>query len=164
MKQLIFILPALVFSSQVFAQTAVTTASGTGRTSDGAHITFSIGEMSNVCAIQTSTSGELKMLTQGFLQPSHLAVKNRSTAVTPKAFTMNIMPNPVVDQLRLQGNWEATDKAQCMIHDASGKLIQTSEPRDNTVVFDLGNCLPGVYFLTLTTGEQSQTQRFVKIK
>ncbi len=164
MKQLIFILSALVFSSQVFAQTAVTTASGTGSTSEGAQITFSIGEMSNVNTIHTSEAGELKILTQGFLQPLQGAAKNRSTAATPAAFTMNLMPNPVVDQLQIQGNWGDTGNTHCFIHEASGRLVLGRELRGNDAVFYLGDCTPGVYFLTLTTGEQTQTQRFVKIK
>jgi hypothetical protein len=71
----------------------------------------------------------------------------------------SLSPNPFYDELNFSTEWKnAPSAAQISITDALGKVVfnQNFEPNSgkNTLRFDLRDLVPGVYSVTLKTGER----------
>ena len=160
MKHIFFALVALFCCSYLHAQTALTSAFGTATLKNGIQLEFSIGEMSNVETIKTTKPGELKQITQGYLQPQTVVAKPR-VAVQP-TFTANLSPNPATDQVQLTGNWQHSDQAICTMLNAEGKMVMAQTIQGPLGVFQISNLTPGVYFLKVEVNNMVETKRFVK--
>ena len=74
-----------------------------------------------------------------------------------------LFPNPATDNLQVQlsniegtGNWS--------IHDVAGRLVKTiGRPTGDTVVIEIADLAPGVYFLGVPTQKGPESLRFVKM-
>jgi len=73
---------------------------------------------------------------------------------------LKIFPNPVQDWLTIELNQET--KATLKLHDLNGRLIYKQHIEQQQFALNMSNFDSGMYFLTLSSKEQSVTQRVVK--
>jgi len=143
------------------AQTAINSGFGSVEFDGGYQLDYSIGEMSNVTTIESTSSGILQQITQGFLQPQSPAASKPRAAILSFA-KVSISPNPATERIQLQGNWNPNETVHCKIFNATGQVVWMQEIHGNTATFLLDQFLSGIYFLKLEVGGQSETLRFVK--
>lgn len=84
-----------------------------------------------------------------------------------QAFTVKTFPNPVVDQLQLEIVSDETVEARVRIMDAMGRILGNDELHPvqngiNRIKIDASQFASGTYFISVTTGENSYSSKFVK--
>lgn len=67
-----------------------------------------------------------------------------------------IFPNPATDQLTIRHSSERI--TEVLLHDASGRLVQTHAVNQLSVTIDVSVLERGTYFATIVYGEQRETQ------
>ncbi len=143
------------------AQTAVNSGFGSVEFDGGYQLDFSIGEMSNVTTIESTSSGIRLQITQGFLQPQPPAASKPRAAMLSFS-KVSISPNPATERIQLQGSWGPNQTVHCKFINATGQVVLTQEIHGNTATFQLDQFRSGIYFLKIDVGGQSETLRFVK--
>ena len=73
--------------------------------------------------------------------------------------SVNIYPNPVNDKLVIEAN-EAINYVE--IYNLTGAMVVSQECNSDKVELEVGTLQSGVYFIKMTTGNSSETRRFVK--
>jgi len=76
-----------------------------------------------------------------------------SKASTVSANKINIYPNPVADQLKIS---KIVDDV--VIYDITGKKLKSVE---NTNTISVSELKSGLYFISVTTGQDTETHKFV---
>ena len=161
MKYCCIILFCLRIATAMNAQSAVTSGAGSAASANGYLLEFSIGEKSCIETIESSKTGPVQQVTQGYLQPQTAASADRQSTAT--RIEAGIYPNPASEVLSLQGNWKNTETARCAILNMEGKILLEQEVAGNTTVFSLAQLTPGVYFLRVHVADEQIVRCFVKI-
>ncbi len=83
--------------------------------------------------------------------------------------SINLFPNPAVQDLQLQVQSDAKQSAEILIMDLAGKVVldagkTTLFPGSNTLDIQLGELSNGLYVCTLKTDRQVYSARFVRLK
>jgi hypothetical protein len=79
-------------------------------------------------------------------------------------FKVNVASNPANIQFRLQVESSAKEKILIQISDAQGRVIERIESKMSSQSIYLGNRYrPGIYFATITQGNNSKTVKLVKL-
>ena len=94
-----------------------------------------------------------------------IAVRNKKG----NANELQILPNPVKDQLQLLINAAAPSTADITVIDAAGKVMMRERerlfPGNNTFTYpEAARLAPGLYFLRLNIGELVLTKKFSVVK
>ena len=80
---------------------------------------------------------------------------NSSNELTSKQIVL--YPNPFTDYITVS---EPSDSMQLILFDQTGRLVES----DYEQLEDLGNLLPGIYFLQISTGNSTSIQKVVKLE
>ena len=70
---------------------------------------------------------------------------------------MRLYPNPFTDYITVS---EPSESMQLILFDQTGRLVES----DYEQLEDLGNLLPGIYFLQISTGNSTSIQKVVKLE
>lgn len=80
---------------------------------------------------------------------------NSSNELTSKQIVL--YPNPFTDYITVS---EPSESMQLILFDQTGRLVES----DYEQLEDLGNLLPGIYFLQISTGNSTSIQKVVKLE
>jgi hypothetical protein len=80
-----------------------------------------------------------------------------------------VTPNPVSGPLRVEFSLRTGASAQLELIDVAGRILRSRDladfgPGEHVVTFDTDRAHPGVYFLRLIQGAQTQVRRAVRIE
>ena len=140
-----------------FAQQTVTSSGGDASGSGGT-AAYSVGQV-----VYTSNQSANGSVNQGVQQ----AYEIFSVGLDDKALSENsfsLYPNPVSNELKLQLNGVETDKLHYALYDVQGKLISTSEVKENETTIPVSQLPTATYFIHLINQENKKVQSFKIIK
>lgn len=91
-----------------------------------------------------------------------IGVENNTSA----QYGLSVSPIPATNSIQVVYNTQNAAEVAINVYDISGKLLATQNEQanggSNTFGLNIANYAAGVYFLTLTDGQQSTTVKFVK--
>jgi flagellar hook assembly protein FlgD len=82
---------------------------------------------------------------------------------------MPAFPNPFNPNTTIQYNVKNSESISLQVIDISGRVVETLlediiEPGNHEITWDARNQPSGIYFVKLTSGERSQTQKLILLK
>lgn len=80
---------------------------------------------------------------------------------TTRPFPITLYPNPAVSSISIQSEYEG---GNYLLLDLTGNLIQCGSINNENFIIDISSIPPGVYFLRLTSENETVTSQFVKIE
>jgi hypothetical protein len=83
-----------------------------------------------------------------------------TAGITDLAAGFELYPNPT--RSTVQVTWMTAGNAKVLLTDLNGKVLSSQQVAEQETVLDLSAYTPGVYIVTIQTGEQVLTQRIVK--
>jgi hypothetical protein len=83
-----------------------------------------------------------------------------TAGITDLAAGFELYPNPT--RSTVQVTWITAGNAKVLLTDLNGKVLSSQQVAEQETVLDLSAYTPGVYIVTIQTGEQVLTQRIVK--
>ena len=83
-----------------------------------------------------------------------------TAGITDLAAGFELYPNPT--RSTVQVTWMTTGNAKVLLTDLNGKVLSSQQVAEQETTLDLSAYTPGVYIVTIQTGEQVLTQRIVK--
>lgn len=112
----------------------------------------------------SSDNGQFGMNTPAFFCIDNFTTKNAGLYIAnhPIASAFNLYPNPVRELLTLHTTFHSTSKNSVTITDQLGRLMSNFEINSEHITVDVAQWPKGLYFATITDGEKSSTQRFIK--
>lgn len=91
---------------------------------------------------------------------------SRETLTEAENINTNVFPNPAGNQISLQVQEAIQGQVQITIHDVNGKQMiretQNGVTSNETFEWSLDSWKSGTYFIEMTTGDQTMTEKFVK--
>jgi hypothetical protein len=83
-----------------------------------------------------------------------------TAGITDLAAGFELYPNPT--RSTVQVTWMTTGNAKVVLTDLNGKILTSQQVAEQETTLDLSTYTPGVYIVTIQTGDQVLTQRIVK--
>jgi hypothetical protein len=83
-----------------------------------------------------------------------------TAGITDLAAGFELYPNPT--RSTVQVTWMTTGNAKVVLTDLNGKILTSQQVAEQETTLDLSAYTPGVYIVTIQTGDQLLTQRIVK--
>ncbi len=136
----------------VNAQQSVNTTGGDVSNATGS-VAYSIGQIA-----YSSYSDADGNISEGVQQPHEIYIITSIAELTDSELSLSVFPNPVEDKLRLTitGN-EAYPLTghQFQLLDITGKTIKAGGINEESTLIDMGDLLPGIYFLRVNANNQN---------
>jgi hypothetical protein len=156
----LFFLFGLFSSQQLFSQSLAPTVIA----SDGGFAVLPSGTISwTIGETITETFGSSNhFLTQGFQQPAPLVVNGiGNTGIN----TISVYPNPATDIININlANLPAGDYAVELFDLLGNKVAVMNAANTGTIVLPLGGIANGMYMLTVSSANFSQSYKVIKSK
>ena len=128
-------------------------AAGTGGT-----VSYTIGQL-----VYTPISGETGMVSQGVQQPYDITVITAIEEASEISLEISVYPNPAVGYVNLKIGKYDTYNLRYMLFDMNGMLFQERKVEGDETLIQLGNLLPGIYFLRVTdNNKEIKTFKIIK--
>jgi hypothetical protein len=154
-----------------FVDASGDTTKAYGHNASGLHRALSVHNADSnftVSFIQNDIADNLNNATTAFfLEISCYISENLqhpvSTSIDEKLAKSKTMlyPNPVINELTLQGNWNAN--AEFQILDINGKCVDASYKRsDGLIAVDVSGLTQGVYFVEVISANVVDVKKFIK--
>jgi hypothetical protein len=83
-----------------------------------------------------------------------------TAGITDLAAGFELYPNPTRSTVQL--TWMTAGNAKVLLTDLNGKVLSSQQVAEQETMLDLSAYTPGVYIVTIQTGDQVLTQRIVK--
>jgi hypothetical protein len=120
-----------------------------------AHIGNHAGDALGSCNQTCAPSGSTKMLEGDDEGVGELVVD--------EDLEMVVFPNPTRSEFHLQIESVATDVADVLVYDLSGRMVERTQAHTNADVVVGTNLTPGVYFIEVRHGDLSKKIRVIKL-
>jgi hypothetical protein len=128
-------------------------ADGTGGT-----VSYTIGQL-----VYTPITGETGMVSQGVQQPFDITVITAIEEASEISLEISVYPNPAVGYVNLKIGKYDTYNLRYMLFDMNGMLFQERKVEGDETLIQLGNLLPGIYFLRVTDNKKEiKTFKIIK--
>ncbi|QOW10091.1 T9SS type A sorting domain-containing protein [Kaistella flava (ex Peng et al. 2021)] len=75
---------------------------------------------------------------------------------------IRIYPNPVDDYCYVEIGFELTGEAEIILHDMSGRQVQTTKTKNKVTKVNTSNLPQGIYVVSATTGNRSVNAKIIK--
>lgn len=75
---------------------------------------------------------------------------------------VNVYPNPAQNQVRIERLSNASDQLEVEIRSVTGALVRSVSVIGMTQVIEMGDFLPGIYLVSITSDQYQQSERIVK--
>lgn len=149
----------LLFITETSAQKVIASAGGSGTSSGGVKMSWTMGE----AFIGTEKSSSGSSMVFGFQQPSTTKAKDPVTSVTQeKLVTVTVMPNPVVKNVQVTFLGEPAKGTTFMLVDSQGRFILQQTAFESQSL-DMSSLSPGIYYLLICNGgKKQQTIKLIK--
>jgi hypothetical protein len=143
--------------SQGFAQQAVTSSGGDASGSGGT-AAYSVGQVA-----YTSNQSANGSVNQGVQQAYEIFTIGLDDKVLSEN-SFSLYPNPVSNELKLQSGGFEKEILHYSLLDVQGKLISTSEVKENETIIPVSQLPSATYFIHLINQENKKVQSFKIIK
>ena len=75
---------------------------------------------------------------------------------------VNVYPNPAQNQVRIERLNNTSDKIKVEIRSMTGALVKSHSVTKMNEVIEMGNLLPGMYLMTISSNQYFQSERIIK--
>lgn len=139
---------------------------GGGRSEEGRHVVATFDGGFAIAGSNTSIANQkypylVKTDSNGCVQPGCMQAVSVQEHLQAN-IALKIYPNPVVDQLNIESNFEQGE-LQLEISDMQGRVVHSEQqPAYTNIQLPLSHLPAGMYLLRIQNGQQSAWARFVK--
>lgn len=151
----IIIITLFIGSFKAISQNSFLSNGNTINHSEGS-ISYSIGQL-NQNHVQNSSF----FISEGVQQPLEIIDVLGITSMKPTT-TFSIYPNPTSDIVAIQFDQVFSNDIHIVIKDIAGRILVSEELNVNSTTLSIGHLPTAIYYLTITTPQQSSTFTLIK--
>ncbi len=132
-------------------------ASGGDATGSGGTVAYSVGQV-----VYTSNSGTSGSVSQGVQQAYEIfTVGIKETELN---ISLSVFPNPIADNLTLQGSDFELSTLNFQLYDMQGKLLNNGQVNAKQTQINTSSLPPATYFINIVNQDKKKVQSFKIIK
>jgi len=133
-------------------------ATGGVATGTGGKQSYTIGQV-----VYTTIQVPTGTITQGVQQPYEISVVTFIKEASDLTLEISVYPNPAAGFVNLKVEKYDSDNLRYKLIDMNGTLIQENKVEGNETQIQLGNILPGTYFLKIVDNKKEiKTFKIIK--
>jgi hypothetical protein len=147
----------LIGYETILAQQTIT-ASGGNAAGTGGTLSYTLGQI-----VYTTNAGSSGTITQGCQQPYEIFILTGLEEAKGITIECEVYPIPSSDFVKLTVRNYESDDLGFRLYDSNGRLIQNKRITDKETIIEMGNLLPGSYYLNIYDSQKDiRTFKLIK--